>query len=80
MSSTDNILERLAHWARAIEAQDWRADALTHRDFTADLAALVDAVAAKDRAIEDLIEAGYVGPETPPEWMEICARAHAARG
>jgi hypothetical protein len=41
-SSTNEILARLAQWARQIEAQDWRADALTHRDFTADLAALVD--------------------------------------
>jgi hypothetical protein len=80
MPSTNEILARLAQWARHIEAHDWRADALTHRDFSADLAALVDAVAAKDRAIEDLIEAGYVGPETPPEWMVICDRGHAARG
>ena len=80
MASTNEILDRLAQWARHIEAHDWRAGALTPRDFTADLAALVDAVAAKDRAIEDLIEYGYVGPETPPPWMEICDRAHAARG
>jgi hypothetical protein len=69
-----------------IEAHAWRTEAsedvgaLTHRNFSADLAALVDAVAAKDRAIEDLIEYGYVGPETPPEWMVICDRGHAARG
>jgi hypothetical protein len=37
-------------------------------------------VAVKDRAIEDLIEYGYVGPETPPDWMAICDRAHVARG
>ena len=80
MPSTNDILARLAQWARQIEAHDWRADALTHREFTADLAALVETVAAKDGALEDLIEAGYVGPETPPAWMAICARAHAARG
>jgi hypothetical protein len=80
MASTNEILARLGQWARQIEAHDWRADRLTSRDFTADLAALVVAVASKDRAIEDLIEAGYVGPETPPVWMAICARAHAARG
>ena len=41
--------------------------ALTSRDFTADLAALGESLAAMDRAIEDLIEYGYVGPETPPD-------------
>ena len=80
MPATNDILARLAQWARQIEAHDWRADDLTHREFTADLAALVDAVAAKDRALEDLIEYGYVGPETPAAWMVICDQAHAARG
>jgi hypothetical protein len=80
MPATTDILARLAQWARRIEAHDWRADDLTHREFTADLAALVAAVVAKDGALEDLIEYGYVGPEMPPAWMAICARAHAARG
>jgi hypothetical protein len=71
MASTTEILARLAQWAHAIEAHDWRTDGL---------AALGDALAAKDRAIEDLIEIGYVGPQTPPAWMAICDRAHAARG
>jgi hypothetical protein len=55
MALTNEILARLAQWARQIEAHDWRADALTPRDFTADLAALGESLAAKDRAIEDLI-------------------------
>ena len=77
---TNEVLARLAQWARAIEAHDWRADALTPQDFIADLAVLVEYLAAKDRAIEDLIEIGYVGPATPPAWMAICDRAHPARG
>jgi hypothetical protein len=81
MAATNEILARLAQWARAIEAHDWPADALTHREFAADLAALRDAVAAKDTAIEDLIEYGYVGPDdTPPAWLVISDRAYAARG
>jgi hypothetical protein len=51
MASTNEILARLAQWALQIEAHDWRADARTPRDFTADLAALVESVAAKDRAM-----------------------------
>ena len=39
MASTNDILARLAQWA------------LTSRDFTADLAALGEFLAAKDRAI-----------------------------
>lgn len=77
MPSTNDILARLAQWARYIDAHDLRTDTLTSREFTADLAALVEAVASKDRAIADLIEYGYVGPQTPPAWMAICDRADA---
>ena len=51
MPSTTEVLARLAQWARQIKAHARRADDLTHREFTADLAALVESTAAKDGAL-----------------------------
>jgi hypothetical protein len=71
MPSTDDILARLAQWRASTRV----AHALTHEHFTKDLAALVDAVAVKDRAIDDLISAGSAGQRSPSTgWRSVTGR------